>query len=79
MYILDHRNADKFVAEQQRLGNDVEWDGWTLVFYKPSPNSVYTKQGVFRNGQWCYANRFDMDRTGKYQIDSRNLKRRVQR
>lgn len=75
MYTLDFDRSDAFVSSQQDSGNDVYWDGWTLVFFKPHENAIYTNTGEFRNGQWGYANRFDMNSEGKYLIDARNLKR----
>jgi hypothetical protein len=75
MYTVNYKNVDKFVSQQRELGVDVEWDGWTLVFHRPEANAVYTKQGVFHNGEWGYANRFEVNEDGNYYIDSRNLRR----
>lgn len=77
MYKVNHENADKFVAQQQKAGVEVFWDGWTMVFFRENEESFFTKWGVLRNGKWGYANKFDMDSEGVYQIDSRNIKHPV--
>jgi hypothetical protein len=67
--------AEKFVAEQQKVGNDVEWDGWDIVFYRPDPASVYTKDGVWRNGGWAFKNVSPLNDDGRWTIDPRNVRR----
>lgn len=75
MINLDIKAAHRVVREQQQAGNDVEWDGWTMVFYRPAPQAVYSKDGVFRKGQWSFANRVEVNSEGMWKVDPRNIKR----
>lgn len=76
---LGHRKIDSFVEEQIALGNDVRWDGWTLIFFRPEPKGVYSKDGAFRNGQWGFENRTPVNDSGLWEIDFRNVKRRIRK
>jgi hypothetical protein len=76
MLTLKHpREAEKFVARQQKLGNDVRWDGWDIVFFRPAPQGVYSKDGAFRGGQWGFENRFAVTREGTWEVDYKNVRR----
>jgi len=67
--------AEKFVKEQKALGNDVRWDNYDIVFFRPSEKGVTSKDGAFRNGQWGFENRSDLQGDGTWTIDVRNVKR----
>lgn len=67
--------AERFVRKQQALGNDVRWDGWDMVFFRPAEQGMTSPQGAFRNGQWGFDNRFGCDDQGVWRIDYRNVKR----
>jgi hypothetical protein len=72
----DFSAAHRMVRQQRAMGNDVEWDGWgTIVFYRPAENAVYTADGAWRNGEWAFANRVDVDSDGIWRVDPRNIKR----
>jgi hypothetical protein len=32
--------------------SNLEWDGWDVVKYTPSSNSMFAKDGVYKNGEW---------------------------
>lgn len=68
--------AETFVADQQRLGNDVRWDNYDIVFFRPSPQGVFSKQGAFRRGQWGFDNVSPLNDDGEWEIDTRNIKHR---
>lgn len=76
---LGIKKADQFVTEQVALGNDVYWDGWDMVFFRPEPKGIYSKAGAFRNGQWGFANRTPVNEKGLWEVDFRNVKRRPKR
>lgn len=76
MLIKSMKQAEKLVATEKRLGNDVRWDGWDIVFFRAADNGMYSKQGAFRNGQWGFENRFSVNGNGEYNIDIRNLRSR---
>lgn len=70
------READRFVTRQQRLGNDVRWDGWTMVFFRPDPRGVYSvEDGAFRDGAYGFENRVPVADDGTWEIDYRNVRR----
>jgi len=72
----DFSAAHRMVRQQRAMGNDVEWVGWdTIVFYRPQETAVYSPDGVFRDGQWAFANRVVVDSDGIWRVDPRNIKR----
>lgn len=75
MLPLGIKKVEKFVQQQQALGNDVRWDGYDLVFFKPSPNGIFSKDGAFRNGVWGYENRVVVNEDGIWEVDFRSVRR----
>lgn len=69
------KKAEKFVAKQRSLGNDVRWDGWDMVFFREAPQAVYSKEGVFRNGTYGFDNRVEVSEKGTWEVDYRNVRR----
>lgn len=76
MLTLGIKKADRFVTEQQALGNDVRWDGWTMIFFRPSEAAIYSKDGAFRNGVWGFNNRVALNDKGVWEVDFRNVIKR---
>jgi hypothetical protein len=68
-------DAERFVTRQQRLGNDVRWDGWDMIFFREAPEAVYSTDGVVRNGKFGFDNRSDVQDDGTWSVDYRNVKR----
>lgn len=81
MLVLGIKKVEKFVKDQQALGNDVRWDGWDMVFFRPVPSAVYSvdennkPNGVWRNGSYGFETRVECDTKGLWKIDFRNVKR----
>lgn len=75
MLTLGIKKVDNFVRQQQELGNDVRWDGWTMVFFRPSERGVFSKHGAIRNGVYGFDNRVSPNEKGVWEIDFRNVKR----
>lgn len=75
MLTLGIRKIEAFVSEQQSLGNNVRWNGYTLEFFRPEPKAIYSKDGAYRDGEWGYLNTTDVDSDGLWHIDFRNVKR----
>lgn len=70
------REAEKFVTRQQRLGNDVRWEGYSdIVFFREAPQAVYSTDGVIRNGKYGFDNRSVVTEDGTWEIDYRNVRR----
>lgn len=67
--------AENFVARQKRLGNDVEWDNYDILFYRPAAHAVTSKDGVWRNGTWAFRNRSGVSSDGTWAVDYRNVKK----
>lgn len=81
MLTLGIKKIDKFVREQNELGNDVRWETYlkTLVFFRPADAAVYSKDGAFRNGRWGFDNRVEVNEKGVFDIDFRNIKKSIRR
>lgn len=76
MLTLGIRKIEAFVKNQQELGNNVRWNGWTLEFFRPAEQAIYNAlDGVFRDGQWGYLNKVEVNSKGLWEIDFRNVKR----
>lgn len=75
MLTLRYNRTEQFVKEQQSLGNDVRWDGWDMVFFRPSEKAIYSREGAFRNGSWGFDNRVSPNEQGVWEVDFRNVKR----
>lgn len=75
MNIKSVKQAEKFVTQQKRLGNDVRWDNYDIVFWRESEKGVTSKDGAFRNGKWGFENRFAVNESGEWNIDGRNVRR----
>lgn len=73
------KSAHRMVNQQRALGNDVRWEGWDIVFRRvPNGNQgdpMLSTDGVYHEGNWCFQNRFSVNSEGKWEIDSRNLRR----
>lgn len=75
MLTLGIRKIEAFVKGQQELGNNVVWNGYTLEFFRPADQAIYSKDGVYRNNTWGYLNAVDVDDKGLWVIDFRNVKK----
>lgn len=76
MLTLGIRKIEAFVKQQQELGNNVRWNGWTLEFFRPAEAAIYNASaGVFRDGKWGYLNAVAPNDKGLWEIDFRNVKR----
>lgn len=75
MLTLGIRKIESFVTKQRELGNNVRWNGWTLEFFRPAEQAIYSKDGAFVDGQWGYLNKVDVNSKGLWVIDFRNIKR----
>ena len=68
--------ADRFVERQQRLGNDVRWDGWEMVFFKADPRGKRdVKNGAVRGGVYGFNNRVSVTDDGTWEVDYRSVRR----
>lgn len=74
--VLDYNSVEQFVTTQSKLGNDVRWEGWDLVFFRKSKNqSGWSKRdGAYRNDNWGFQSRIAVGNDGKWRVPSRNVK-----
>lgn len=76
MLTLGYRKIEAFVARQQELGNNVRWNGWAIEFFRPAEQAIYNvTDGVFRDGQYGFLNRIEVNSEGLWEIDYRNVKK----
>lgn len=75
MLNLDIKAAHRLVREQKAAGNDVRWDGWDIVFFRPADYAIHSTDGAFRNGQWGFDNRVVVNSEGIWSVDPRNVRR----
>lgn len=69
--------AERFVTRQQRLDNDVRWEGWDMIFFREAPEAVYSTEpeAVVRNGKYGFDNKSEVQEDGTWSVDYRNVKR----
>lgn len=75
MLTLGIRKIEAFVNKQRELGNNVAWNNYTLEFFRPAQQAIYSKDGAFRDGAWGYLNKVAVNDKGLWEIDFRNIKR----
>lgn len=71
---LDLSAAHKFVREQRRLGTDVRWENYDMVFWKPTHHGFTNKKGAYRNGRWGMESRVIVSEQGTWEVPSKNVK-----
>lgn len=57
---IDYDQAHNIVDSN----NNLFWDGWTIVEWKPYKDAVYKKNGLFRNGKWGVSKTFTPGENG---------------
>lgn len=75
MLEFDIKSAHRMVNTQKAAHNDVRWDGWDIVFFRPADHAIHSKDGAFRDGEWGFDNRVVVNSEGKWLVDPRNLRR----
>lgn len=75
MLEFDIKSAHRMVRQQEAMGNDVRWDGWDIVFFRPAEHAIHSKDGAFRGGVWGFDNRVVVNSEGIWKVDQRNIKR----
>lgn len=74
MLVLNHSEAHKFVRDSRRRGVDVRWDGWTMVFWKPTHHGFTNVRGAYRNGRWGMESRVPVGDDGLWKVPGKNAK-----
>jgi hypothetical protein len=75
MLDFDIKSAHRMVNQQRAIGNDVRWEGWDIIFFRPAEHAIHSIAGAFRNGVWGFDNRVVVNSEGVWQVDPRNVRR----
>lgn len=73
MPIFDYSDGHRFVREQRRLGNKVRWEGWDMVFFKPTHYGYKDLNGAFREGRWGVEQRVALNAEGQWEVPNKNV------
>lgn len=75
MLTLGYKRVQEFVERQQALGSTVKWNNYTLEFFRPAEQAIYSKDGAFQDGAWGFLNTVEVDEHGIWSIDYRNVRK----
>jgi hypothetical protein len=70
--ILNYEQAHKFVEKNKKMG--FHWDGYSIVKWTPGHNGYMQKNGMFRNNQWGYASRYNVNSSGMWELNEKYAK-----
>lgn len=73
---LDYSAAHRFVREQRKMGSNVRWDGWDIVFWKPTRHGWTNKNGAFdrKKERWGVESRVVVGTDGIWKVPNKNVK-----
>lgn len=73
---LDYKAAHRFVREQRKIGNAVRWEGWDMVFWKPTRHGFTSTNGTFdkKSGRWGVESRIPVNSDGVWMVPKKNVK-----
>jgi len=73
---LDYKSAHRFVKDQRRAGNAVRWEGWDMVFWKPTRHGFTNVNGAFDRdkGRWGVESRVAVNSDGIWKVPNKNVK-----
>jgi len=57
---IDYDSAHRLVTSRKNLF----WEGWTIIDWTPNDEAFYKKNGMFRNGRWGIAKRYEPNGIG---------------
>ena len=60
MIIKTLEKMEEIVSQNKELS----WDGWSVVHMYASDKSKVSKNGIYHNGSWYMAKRFEPNRDG---------------
>lgn len=67
MITLDYDEAHDFVDREKNF----YWDGWDIMYWKPSRNAYSSPEGLFRKGSWGFSKRFTANSDGVWGVSDR--------
>ena len=72
---LNYKEAHAFVREQRKMGSDLRWDGWDMVFWEPTQYGFEDSKGAFRKGRWGVETRISVSNDGTWSFPNRKVRR----
>lgn len=69
---LSYEQAHKFVEKNKHVG--FYWDGYAIMKWTPGHNGYVQKNGMFRNNQWGYAQKYNVNSYGIWEISDKYAK-----
>jgi hypothetical protein len=69
---LDYNQAHNFVEKNKK--NGFYWDGYSIMKWTPGHNGYMQKNGMFRNNQWGYSLRYEVNPKGIWEISDKYAK-----
>lgn len=75
MLTLDFSAAHKFVRDQRRVGNDVRWEGYDMIFWKPTHHGFSSVNGAYRRGRWGVETRIVVNNDGTWKVPGKLVRR----
>jgi hypothetical protein len=69
---MNYNQIHEFVNNNKKIG--FFWEGYTVVKWSPGHNGYTEVNGMFRNGKWGYANRYNLTDKGMWLIPAKYVK-----
>ena len=69
---LNYEQAHKFVSKNKK--NGFFWDGYTIIKWTPGSNGYMQKNGMYHEGKWGYASRYNFDSAGMWNLSEKYVK-----
>jgi hypothetical protein len=69
---LNYDQAHAFVKKNNNQG--FYWDNYTIVKWTPGHNGYMQKNGMFKNNQWGYALKYEVNSFGTWEISEKYAK-----
>jgi hypothetical protein len=69
---LDYNQAHNFVEKNKKQG--FYWDGYSIMKWTPGHNGYMQKNGMYRNNQWGYSLRYEVNTLGMWEISDKYAK-----
>ena len=70
--VLNYQQAHDFVEKNK--SNGFFWDGYTIVKWSPSNNGFMQKNGMFKDGKWGFASRYNFNTKGLWELSEKYVK-----
>jgi hypothetical protein len=69
--VMDYTEAHKFVDTTKV---DVRWEGYSMVFFKPTHHGYTNPKGEYRNGKWGMRLVVPLSDDGTWKVPAKSLR-----